>query len=866
MLTTGPQSQLHFKKKNDNDNRLRNIQGDDPSLRFNRTATSTQSIDDPCILTIQGNQYNMTAWAKAHPGGSAILQRFHNQDATEAFYATGHSQGAIDMLQDFLIIDDDDDEEEEEVKHKNTEKEKEISSTTDKTILSTKTITTKPKSRLARIRTKLFTKEDPIGIHKYAGLFCLFHFAFRYLQTWFGDPSAGFGTRQGLGSSPLPLLCLIPHTLLSLSSLLFHTVPRERIVGRPMIWQEFRAHNIIFGIRSILATLAAWTAIRFPQTRTLVTCFSCGVVLLSMYLANMATEQLRDNSLESTTATMPYWEGCSVKTQRHIKIFYALCQFMATMACCITWNPAWPLVCLFPIQIASLLMTLVRKGLLSTKGYHLAYGLSLCLPFLTILRTTIAQPKEVGLKSVLARRGFQEDLIYTVPVQRGDWIKVAGGLLDIPDFYVGNAKATGRGYGWYIQRLKATVDLAHEQSGGEKVLLLGHSAGGWLARAAMADGIWCEENGIQTCDRVRCLVTMGAIHKEPIDAASCVTRGALKNTNAMYPGAFLKDSGIGYVSIGGAAIVGDNTKDQESKTDADELYSNRGEGSASRVAFNSYEAVCGKGNVIGDGVVPFDWSQLDGSRKIKLDGVLHSINEAGTTIPTDRWYGSEAIIDSWLPSVLDEAGLSQAKAKGFDPFAGLQEWASNLMVESSSRRAAIRNVGALVVLCTGSAFFSTSKATAMYENAPVADSSVIRFPSGVSIQDFRPGDGEAAAEGKRVNIQWSLKRSNGYSVDSSTNNNSVPFIFVIGAKDGTRAIAGYATGLDEGIRGLRVGGIRRIVIPPSLAYVEGLRDNSPGPIPPDFGPRQRIQRVMNMIKDDIPGESFLLDVKLTRVQ
>mmetsp|Transcript_31578 Transcript_31578/g.76248 ORF Transcript_31578/g.76248 Transcript_31578/m.76248 type:complete len:447 (-) Transcript_31578:4864-6204(-) len=404
----------------------------------------------------------------------------------------------------------------------------------------------------------------------------------------------------------------------------------------------------------------------------------------------------------------------------------------------------------------------------------------------------LKQPREVGLRSVLARRGFQEDQIYTVPVQRSDWIRVAGGLLDIPDFYLGNAKATGKGYGWYVQRLKETVDLAYEQSGGEKVLLLAHSAGGWLARAAMADGTWCEENDIQTCDRVRCLATMGAIHEEPMDASTCVTRGALKNTNEMYPGAFLKDTGIGYVSIGGAAIVGDDTKVQESKTDADELYANRGEGSASRVAFTSYEAVCGKGDVIGDGVVPFNWSQLDGSQKIKLDGVLHSINEAGTTFPTDRWYGSEGIIDSWLPSVLDEAGLSPAKAGGFSPFTGLQEWASNLMVESNSstRRAAIRKVGAMMVLGTGSAFSSTGQANAMYENGPVADTSPIRLPSGVSIQDLRPGDGEAAAEGKRVNIQWSLKRSNGYSIDSSANNDSVPFIFAIGAKDGTRAIAG----------------------------------------------------------------------------
>lgn len=56
------------------------------------------------------------------------------------------------------------------------------------------------------------------------------------------------------------------------------------------------------------------------------------------------------------------------------------------------------------------------------------------------------------------------------------------------------------------------------------------------------------------------------------------------------------------------------------------------------------------------------------------------------------------------------------------------------------------------------------------------------------------------------------------------------------------------------------------MIPPSLAYVEGLETGNPGPIPPEFGPKQRIQRVMNMLKDEVPGESFILDVKATRVQ
>ena len=161
---------------------------------------------------------------------------------------------------------------------------------------------------------------------------------------------------------------------------------------------------------------------------------------------------------------------------------------------------------------------------------------------------------------------------------------------------------------------------------------------------------------------------------------------------------------------------------------------------------------------------------------------------------------------------------------------------------------------------------------------------IVRLDSGVTYRDLKEGEGkgegEVVTEGKRVNIQWVLKRSNGYSIDSSSNNDGVPFIFIVGGgggggnnnKDGgqqqqqqqqQRAIAG----LDEGIRGMKLGGIRRIVIPPSLAYTDGLNDDgtSPGPVPTGFGPKQRIRRVMEN-RMDVPDESFLLDVKLTRIQ
>jgi len=388
--------------------------------------------------------------------------------------------------------------------------------------------------------------------------------------------------------------------------------------------------------------------------------------------------------------------------------------------------------------------------------------------------------------------------------------------------------------------------------------------GGGLARAALGDGTWCEEQSILTNERVNCLVTMGAIHKIPLDESSCVTRGALKNTDLTYPGAFLqKSQGISYFSLGGAAVEGDNTVDKNDKGFR---------AKAARVAYTSYEAVSGIGNQIGDGVVPFEWTQLDGSKQIRLDGVVHSINEAGTTIPTDRWYGSEGVIDRWLPDVIRELNNGNkaitSSSSSNNPFETMLKNFANFMPkeQKTSRRNVVKNILGATIL-SSSLLVHPQSSKAMYENAPAVNTEKKLLPSGVSIQDMRIGDGEEVIKGKRVNIQWVLKRSNGYSIDSSSENDGVPFIFVVGGdssgdnKNVQRAIAG----LDEGIIGLKVGGIRRIVIPPSLAFVEGLEDGMPGPIPLGFGPKQRIRRVM-VNRMDVPDESFIIDVKATRVQ
>ena len=162
------------------------------------------------------------------------------------------------------------------------------------------------------------------------------------------------------------------------------TVPKERVVGKPMIWQEYRVHNIAFGLRSVFCTALAWIAVvkgHEAPWRRIAVVGSCAVTLAAQVVADWGTANFRVNNAESTTATMPYWPGCSLTTQKRFKIFYAYSQFMATLACIAVCNPAWPLSVLAAIQCASLFMTLVRKGILTARGYHYLYTFTLILPY-----------------------------------------------------------------------------------------------------------------------------------------------------------------------------------------------------------------------------------------------------------------------------------------------------------------------------------------------------------------------------------------------------------------------------------------------------------------------------------------------------
>mmetsp|Transcript_23269 Transcript_23269/g.48317 ORF Transcript_23269/g.48317 Transcript_23269/m.48317 type:complete len:224 (-) Transcript_23269:35-706(-) len=127
-----------------------------------------------------------------------------------------------------------------------------------------------------------------------------------------------------------------------------------------------------------------------------------------------------------------------------------------------------------------------------------------------------------------------------------------------------------------------------------------------------------------------------------------------------------------------------------------------------------------------------------------------------------------------------------------------------------------------------------------------------------AVRASRADASKVVAEGSKVNVQWLLRKANGYFVDSSEVQGGVPFIFTVG--DGTAIDC-----VDQGVRGMSQGGSRRIVCPLNLGYVKGVEDNKPGPLPKGFGPRQQIRRVQE-VRKDVPGEYLFFEVAVTRVQ
>ncbi|CDP13678.1 unnamed protein product [Coffea canephora] len=140
----------------------------------------------------------------------------------------------------------------------------------------------------------------------------------------------------------------------------------------------------------------------------------------------------------------------------------------------------------------------------------------------------------------------------------------------------------------------------------------------------------------------------------------------------------------------------------------------------------------------------------------------------------------------------------------------------------------------------------------------------LKLPSGVRIQEIVEGKGREASEGDLVEINYVCRRSNGYFVHSTVDQfsgESAPVILSLDDKQVNssrfRSICEFLVkivkGLKEVLIGMKAGGKRRALIPPSVGYIS----ENLAPVPEEFGPRRSL---LSHAKEPLIFEVQLLKV------
>jgi pimeloyl-ACP methyl ester carboxylesterase len=190
--------------------------------------------------------------------------------------------------------------------------------------------------------------------------------------------------------------------------------------------------------------------------------------------------------------------------------------------------------------------------------------------------------------------------VVVVPTTRFDW------LLSL------------RPIGWsrILKKLDRTVRRTLRKTGAAKVVLVGHSTGGVMARLYLSPEPFRGRTyaGVEV---VRALVTLGSPHRN--DGGS----GMRRWVDETFPGARFAPA-VRYMTVAGKSLLGD-----------------RNGKAKARAAYRSYRLLCGKGDVWGDGIVPVCAAHLDGAAAIDLDGVFHSPKRGRP------WYGNTGVVRRW---------------------------------------------------------------------------------------------------------------------------------------------------------------------------------------------------------------------------
>lgn len=196
-------------------------------------------------------------------------------------------------------------------------------------------------------------------------------------------------------------------------------------------------------------------------------------------------------------------------------------------------------------------------------------------------------------KAELETRGF---CCSVAQVGRPDWLRNAAGVVDV-NYWRGTLSPRPT-VDWYLERIEAGIAEAKAASGADRVSLVAHSAGGWMAR------VYLEDFGLGD---VACLLSLGSpLNPVPEDVPGVIdqTRGILKYVRAnCAPPAELD---IPVVCVAGRYIEGS----EEFSPDNIQSF----------VVGQGYKQVCGFAGVWGDGITPVESAHLEGAENITLEG------------------------------------------------------------------------------------------------------------------------------------------------------------------------------------------------------------------------------------------------------
>jgi pimeloyl-ACP methyl ester carboxylesterase len=176
--------------------------------------------------------------------------------------------------------------------------------------------------------------------------------------------------------------------------------------------------------------------------------------------------------------------------------------------------------------------------------------------------------------------------------------------------------------GWIhlLRKLDRTVRAAARQSASSKVTLIGHSAGGVLARLYLSPHPFLGWS-FKGIDYVKQLITLGSPHYN----RGGRTRGGpmARWIESRYPGAYFSPQ-VQFIAVAGRIQRG-----------------KRRGSLRERWAYKVYKDISTKGEVWGDGLIPVESALLEGAFHIILDGISHYTGFGGP------WYGQPEVILGW---------------------------------------------------------------------------------------------------------------------------------------------------------------------------------------------------------------------------